>query len=408
MITVETAKEIITNTIPRGEIALIPIEQGLQRVMAQDVKAPFDFPLFSASAMDGYAIRHNDTETVSKANPIILEITAKLFAGDRPNESILPGKAIQIMTGAAIPLGATAVIPQEEIEFVAPKAISISRQVRQGENIRFQGEEIKQGRIAICATDVITPAVIGYLTSLGIYQVTIFKEPRISILPSGSELIRDIDQLTPGKVFESNSYALAAAIKQIGITSAVHPPVVDQLEPLTEQISQLLNTNDITLISGGVSVGEKDYIRPILADLEVKPLFWQVAQKPGKPLFMGKRGNSFVFGLPGNPASSLVCFYEYVKPAILQWLGYRNCWPVSEPAHVLEPLAKKMGRTYFLRAHAKWENGKLWVKQLSSQESHRMGSFAHANCLAVFPNELQQIERGGLIDIHWIDGREHP
>lgn len=393
-------------TVPRGMIVSSPIEKCLRRIVAKKIIAPFDFPLFAASAMDGYAIDSKDTAAASHQKPVSLKVLSKIFAGEAPSDSIHPGETIRIMTGAMIPSGATAVIPQEEVEKISSDTILIFRAIAKGENIRLQGEEIRRGERAISPFEIITPSVIGYLASLGIYEVPVFQEPKVALLPTGSELIRDSKDLEPGKIFESNSCALGAALKQMGLVPALFPPIADCRDELEEGIQKCLEGNDFTIISGGVSVGEKDYVRDILEELKVETLFWKVAQKPGKPLFLGKRENRFVFGLPGNPASSLVCFYEYVQPALLKWLGHPQIWPLSEVATLKKSISKKEGRTHFLRAQASREGGNLWVTPFSSQESHRMGSFAKANCLALFPLEAKELQKGEPIEIHWIDGRE--
>lgn len=405
MITVEEAKKIIEAVIPTGEMILSPIGKCLARVIAKEVIVPFDFPLFTASAMDGYAIRCEDTSTATRENPTQLKVLSQIFAGDMPTGSLHLGDTMQIMTGAMIPSGATAVIPQEEVERNSSDTIQIFRPVNEGKNIRPQGEEIKQGEVAIKSSEIITPAVIGYLAALGIYEVPTFKDPRVAIVPTGSELIRVAQDLSPGKIFESNSYALEATLKQTSLVPTVFPPIADHKPQLQEAIQESLETNDFTIISGGVSVGEKDYIRDILTDLKVETLFWKVSQKPGKPLFFGRRENRFVFGLPGNPVSALVCYYEYVKPALLRWLGYPDIWASYERAILKKSIFKEKGRTHFLRAYAERKEDQLLVSPFSSQESHRMGSFAKANCLAIIPKETDQLERGDAIEIHWMNER---
>lgn len=398
MITIEEAKKIIEEAVPKGEVIVSTIEKSLRRVIAKDILAPFDLPLFSASAMDGYAVRDEDTRVASSEKPLELRVASHLFAGDSPKVSLHSGEAIQIMTGAMIPPGTTAVIPQEEVKKTSSHKIFISRPLKKGENIRSQGEEIKKGEMAVPSFAIVTPALVGHLTALGIYKIPIFRDPTIAILPSGSELVRDAREIRPGKIFDSNSYTLTALLKQMGLLPRVLPPIADDKELLKKTIRRSLENHDVTIISGGVSVGEKDYIREILGELQVDTLFWKVAQKPGKPLFMGKRRNRLVFGLPGNPAAALVCFYEYVKPTLLKWLGHTNIWPVSDRATLKNPLSKQGGRTHFLRARASREEKNLWVAP--------MDSFVRANCLAIFPKERSTLKKGEDLEIHWIDGRE--
>lgn len=391
MITVEEAKKIIAEAIPRG------------KRIATDISAPFDFPLFTSSAMDGYALRWEETKGASKAKPVSLKIAARIFAGDNPSQTLQPGETAQIMTGAMLPEGADSVIPLEEVRTASNEAILIESPCEKGAHVRPRGEEIRKGELAATAGTRITPAVIGYLASLGIREVPAFEAPRICLIPTGSELVSAPAQISPGKIFESNTFALGAALRQGGITPTLLEPVADREETLREAIRKGLEGHDILLVSGGVSVGEKDYVRPVLESLGVEILFHGVAQKPGKPLCFGKRDDRFVFGLPGNPVSALVCFYEYARPALLQWLGQSNVWPREETARLTEGVAKKKGRSHFLRARAVRNGGILHVTPFASQESHRMGSFAQANCLALIPCERERMEKGATITIHWID-----
>ena len=402
MFSVKEAKHIVDEVIQRGKVVSSPIENSLGKVIAKEIQTPFDFPLFASSAMDGYVIRCEDTQAASQDRPVLLKVVSEVFAGDTPTQSINQGEAIQIMTGGMIPLGAAAVIPQECVTRHDDNSIHIFNPVKRGDHIRSQGEEVKLGDQVINQNEIISPAVTGYLAALGIYEVPIFEIPRISVIPTGSELVKDPRELKAGKIFESNSYALGAALKQMRLEVTIFPPIADRKDHLQSAIQECLKTSDITIISGGVSVGEKDYVREILSDLKVETLFWKVAQKPGKPLYFGRRKNRFIFGLPGNPAASLVCFYEYIRPALLKWLGHSQIWPVTEQAILEESISKKEGRIHFLRAYAEKKDNHIVVTPFSSQESHRMASFAKANCLALFPKEKVRLEKGDPVEIHWL------
>ncbi len=402
MITIATAKDIVAQTIRPGRVASVPLGQCVGKILARAVATPHDFPLFAASAMDGYALRSADTQHATPARPCQLRITEILYAGDHATRTIDLGETIRIMTGAMIPRGATAVVPQEDVAQTTAQQITLTRAVAAGDHIRPAGEECRSGNIVASAGDTLTPARIGYLAALGIYEVPVYAAPRVAIIPTGSELIRDSAALTPGKIFESNSFALAAALMELGIVPTISPPVPDEENALRHVLHDAITTHDITLVSGGVSVGDKDYIRAVLATLQVESLFWSVAQKPGKPLFFGKRDARVVFGLPGNPASSLVCFYEYVQPAILRWLGHASIWPVSACAVLQQRVTKKDRRAHFLRAVATHDAGTLLVTPQSSQDSHRMASFARANCFLIVPADVQELASGARVDIHWI------
>lgn len=407
MISVDEAKKIIEDVIPRGNAVKSPLDESIFRVIANDVIAPHDFPLFGSSAMDGFALYHEETKAASQERPLTLRVVDHVFAGDVSSKPIRFGEAAKIMTGAPLPRGATAVVALEDVLQSSSDEVTLFFPVQEGKNIRRQGEEIKKGERAIEAFQVITPAMIGFLASLGVSQAPIFQAPKISILPTGNELMRNVESPVPSKIFESNSHALMAALKYMGLCGTLFPPATDDKEHLRRALQECFQKSDIIIISGGVSVGEKDYVREVFTEMRGETLFWKVAQKPGKPIFFGRMGNRFVFGLPGNPASALVCFYEYVKPACLLWLGVSSAGPVAEKALCTVSFSKKEGLTYFLRAVAKRDGGSLWATPLSSQESHRLQSFALANCLIVVPSATQELQKGDTIDIHWIDERRN-
>ena len=240
------------------------------------------------------------------------------------------------------------------------------------------------------------------IASLGIHEVSVFAPPRIFIFSTGSELVSDAREIKPGKIFESNSFALQAALQDLHIEAKQTPPIVDTKKALRESLRKAEEESDFVFISGGVSVGSFDFVKEVLTEMEVETLFWGIAQKPGKPLFFGKRNRRFFFGLPGNRASTLVCYYEYLRPAILKWMGYETVEPLSEKGRLKENFFKKTGRVHFVRAIAQRNEKGLSVSPLSGQESHRMNSFATANCLMVVPKETERLQPGEEVTIHWI------
>jgi len=411
VITVEEAKQIVTSEIPKGPKITLPLQEASGRILAEDVFSLLDSPLFNASAMDGFAIHHEETYRASRAFPSYFKITGLVAAGDVPSKPLGKNEAIKVMTGAMIPQGATAVIPQEEVlpstttlegRQDRSATILITREVKEGEHLRRKGEEIKQGGLALSKNTHLTSGAIGFLASLGVLNVPVYAPPRIFILPTGSELVRDISEVTPGKIMESNSFCLSSAMSEMKIEPKISSPVPDVNKVLFAIIEQAIKNYDLLLITGGVSVGTFDLVKEILEKLNVKTLFWQVAQKPGKPLYFGKCGSTLVFGLPGNPASSLVCFYEYVRPAILKWLGYQDCFLSQDRARLVNSFSKKEGRTHFIRARTEKKNGNFWVHVPEGQESHRMQSFAEANSFLVVPQEITELKEGEEVTIHWL------
>lgn len=402
MISVEEAKQIVGREIPRGPQKESSLEEALGLVLAENIFSPIDSPSLNSSAMDGFAIRHEEACRASRSFPSYFRTVGFVAAGDLPEKKLEPGEAIKVMTGAMIPEGATAVIPQEDVLQDSQGTILVSREVEWGEDIRFQGEEIKAGGLALPKDTLLTEGAIAFLASLGISKGPVYAPPRIAILPTGSELVRNPSEITRGKILETNSIALRVALKNLRAYPEVYPPIADDKETLISTLESALKWNDLVLVLGGVSVGQFDLVKGALKELDVTPLFWQVAQKPGKPLYFGRRGSTFVFGLPGNPASSLVCFYEYVRAVILQWMGYQQTELAEDLAKITAPFRKKPGRTHFLRAIAKKKADGFWVSIPKGQESHRMSSFSQANCLAVIPQETGDLREGEEVSIHWL------
>ncbi|MBI4209061.1 MAG: molybdopterin molybdotransferase MoeA [Deltaproteobacteria bacterium] len=392
MRTVEEAQTIVTSEIPRGPGRRIPLRKALGRVLAKDVFSPIASPSFDSSAMDGYAVCGDSKQ---------LSVVAEIAAGDRFEKRLRSGEAARIMTGAIIPTGTTGVIPQEEV-VAEDRKIFLSRKIERGENIRRCGEELKKGDLALSTGILLSPAAVGFLASLGIPTVDVWVPPRIAILSTGSELVRRSSLWRAGKVFESNSLTLTCALQEFSIDAKMIAPIPDVRSRLERAIAKALEENDFLWITGGVSVGRFDYVRPILEDLGVEPIFWKVAQRPGKPLFFGRKGDRFIFGLPGNPASSLVCYYEYARPALRRWLGFEDLYLEEEKARITVPLLSKPRITQFIRGVASRNHRGLSVRPAGDQGSHRMGTFAQANCLVVLPSRKRVYKKGDSVLIHWI------
>lgn len=402
MISVQQARSAIEAIVERGPAMTVPLPESLGRIIADDVMSPHDYPLFTASAMDGIALCHEDTAHATAAQPVLLTLRASVMAGDVPTESLQSGNALRIMTGAMLPPGATSVIMQEEAVVTADGRLRVIAPIPYGQHVRRAAEDVCAGDIVLRVGTAMTPATIGFAAALGITQVPIVAPPRVAVLPTGSELVREHSQLRPGAIFESNAVALDAALRQICIVPRVVAPVADDAAALSRAIAAQLATSDVLLISGGVSVGARDLVKEILLANGVETVFWQVAQKPGKPLFFGQRGRQLVFGLPGNPVSALVCYAEYVQPALHTWMGAAQSWPHDVTARVQSPVSHKIGRTSFLQAIANRTEGQLRVFPLAVQESHRLRSFAEANCLLVMPPDVAAVAAGDDVIIHWL------
>lgn len=345
-------------------------------VLAEDVQAQKDIPFFSNSAMDGYALRSEDTRMA----PVVLKVKGFIQAGDSSNMEVGKEEAAKIMTGAPLVEGADAVVMVEDTEEQGHKVL-VKKVVKKGEHVRLQGEEIKKDQVGLKKGTPLNPASVGFLASMGRQSVRVYGKPRISILMTGNELILPGQELKKGQIWESNSFVLTAALREVGIEPIVLGNVRDDLQDIKDRIQTGLDSSDVILIAGGISVGDFDFVQEAILNLQVKNIFWRVAVKPGKPTFFGIKGKKLIFGLPGNPASVLVTYLEYVRPAVLKMMGHRRVYLREVEAILEEELKKKPDRANFLRGIFREQNGRIHVKTAGLQNSYMLESFAKANCL---------------------------
>jgi len=396
MLTVGEAKKILAAKIK----VLFPekkkVTEALDFVLAENIRSPFDSPQFNQSAMDGFAIR---IDYLPEGKPSIsLPVIGEIKAGDQPILKLRPDTAVQILTGAAVPLNATCVVIQEKTKVTEGQVIIPVSAVVKGSNIRFKGTQIRKGELALDKGMKLNPAAIGFLSSMGLTEIKVVRKPKISILSTGNELIEPEHELSPGKIYESNSRMLYAAVKQSGFDAIVFEPVIDDGKKILRQINNMLNASDVLIISGGISVGKYDLVKEVLIKLGVKEIFYKVSQKPGKPLFTGFIKDKLIFAVPGNPAASLVCFYEYVVPSLRKMSGYRNHSLRTEFVPLAESFEMKSERDLFLRARV--ENGKVHIPK--GQESNMLKSFSEANALVYLPAGTKKIPRGRKVEVHFL------
>lgn len=394
MITFEEAQRLVLDHTH----ILCPVEKGIREidsdVLDENVKAEADLPLFSNSAMDGFALCSDDT----LAPPVALRMIGSIKAGDASRKKIGEGEAIKIMTGAPLPEGADAVIMVEDTE-EKRREVLVKKSVKRGENVRLRGEAIKKGQIALKKGTKLNPASLGYLVALGRGSVRVFRKPKISLLITGNELVKVGRELKPGKIWESNSTLLTAALSELNIEPIFLGIARDTPQDLEKFIKEGIKLSDILLISGGISVGDYDFVQEILLKLNTKKIFWRVAIKPGKPTFFGTRGKKLVFGLPGNPVSVLVTFLEFVRPAILKMMGQKDVLLPEREAILEKSIQKKPGRAFLLRGLLHEKNRTAYVKSVGMQQSHILDSFARANCLIFLEKGKKIIERGEKVKV---------
>lgn len=420
MIRVDEALKIILGSAKQLESEKTPLINGLGRVMSEDIRAGSDIPGFDNSAMDGYAVRFSDTIGASKSTPKTLGVICDIKAGDSPKASLKENQAARIMTGAVVPKGADSVIMVEDTEKGSrlPSAslgagkvqgsrekkefVKIFKEIKPGENIRRKGEDIKKREFVIPRGKKLGSAHIGILASLGMSSIKVCRRPKVAILATGDEVIEIDKELTPGKLRNSNTYTLYSQALKCGAIPKNLGIAQDRPRELEKKIKEGLDC-DIILTSGGVSVGDYDLVKYILAKMGTDIKFWQVAMKPGKPLVFGAIKNKLIFGLPGNPVSSMISFEVFVRPAILNMMGQIHEERKEVDAVLEEGITKKKGLRYFLRACTRWKNGAYLTRTTGPQGSGILKSMALANSLIILPEEKEKIEKGAKVTVRFLD-----
>jgi molybdopterin molybdotransferase len=380
MIRVQEAKTIIKSHIFPSEMENVPLGKAENRVLAQDVTATFSMPRFDNSAMDGFAVRAVDTQGASQSHPVTLKIVGISSAGKPSDVTLGSGECIQCMTGAKIPVGADTVVMVEDTSgFSEPDAVKIFLEAHPGKHIRKKGEEIRERDVLISQGTRITPSEIGILASFGYGDISVAKKPRIAIFGTGDELVEPGNELESGEIYNSNLFIFAELVEKAGGEVTMRNVIKDDKDALRSFLSKALETCDVIISSGGVSMGKFDYVRDVFMELGVQEYFWKVAQKPGKPLFFGTGNNTLIFGLPGNPVSSYIGFMEWVWSVLETMMGI----PESKPTTgiLAEPFPREKVKYRYLFGHAWLEDGKLVCKPSTKIGSHMLSSSLEANCI---------------------------
>jgi molybdopterin molybdotransferase len=401
MIAVEEALDKILSHIQLLGSEKVSILEALGRVIAEDIYANRDIPPLDNSEMDGYAVRSEGIRNADQNHPARLEVIEDLPAGFISTRTVGRGEAIRIMTGAPIPRGADTVIPVEYTK-KQDRFVAIFKAVLPGENIRRAGEDVKKGERVISSGDLIHPAEVGMLVSVGRSFVSVYQRPMVAILCTGEELV-DVDgDLDEGKIVSSNSYTLAAQVRDCGAIPVQLGIARDRKEEIKEKLLQGLRA-DVLISSAGVSVGDYDFVKDVLNDLGMEMVFWKVAMKPGKPLAFGTIEGKPVFGLPGNPVSSMVSFEQFVRPSLLKMMGHRQIFrPVIE-AILKEDIHKEPGRRHFVGAFVIFEGDHYFVTITGAQGSGILRSMVTANGLVVIPEDREIVRAGEKVKVQLLD-----
>lgn len=388
MITVQRANALIAESIRPLEPVSLPLSDTSGLVLAEDVFSHYDIPTYPQSSMDGYAFAFEEGKST-----YVLE--GEMAAGSNHQFQLKPGHAVRIFTGAAVPPGADTILVQEKSAIQEGQLQVNDLQLKKGDHVRPVGSEIERGAKALSKGHLLNAASIGFLAGMGISSVMAYPKPKVTILVTGNELQMPGTPLEYGQVYESNSLTLKACLSQLHIKTVEVLQSGDNRLQLHAMLAQALETSDLILMTGGVSVGDYDFTMDAFESCGVRQVFHKIKQKPGKPMLFGIKDEKAVFGLPGNPASVLTCFYEYVIPAIGRMMHSPKSIEIKQ-VPLEHDHQKPAGLTHFLKG---LYNGQT-VSLQTGQESYKLSSFASANCLAVFQEGETVFNKGQLIDIH--------
>ena len=387
MISVQDAFSILQKNLPPLQQVEYSLIQARKHVLAEEIFSPINMPPFRQSAMDGYAL--------CLFEGLEYEIIGEIKAGDSHLVQLLPGQALKIFTGAAVPDSALAVI---QIEKVAEKEgrLYLQEPVKQETNVRPVGEQISVGELALEKGTLLNAAAIGFLAGLGFTSAKVFKKPNVGIVVTGNELTKPGEPLEYGKVYESNGIMLESALKEACFEKVTLYEVNDDFENTKNKLAEALSANDVVLVSGGISVGDYDFVARALKELEVETLFYKVNQKPGKPLFAGKTKDKMVFALPGNPAAALTCFYVYVLPTLSILMGKAPNYNQSKPISIAHDYSVRNTRSQFLKAIISNDEANV----LSHQASSMLNSFSVSNGLVYVPDGTYELKKGDKVEVY--------
>ncbi len=398
-LTVAAAQRCVIETMRRLGTESVPLQQALGRVLAEDVRANRDQPPYDVSAMDGFAIRSADVANA----PAVLEIIEDIKAGDMPQKVVAAGQCARIMTGAPVPQGADAVIRGEDTETLVDGRVQIAVTAKSGHDIRERGESMRAGEVVLAAGTEITPGVVGMLAMVKASSVLVYRQPRVAILSTGDELEGLDEPIDANKIPDANSYALMAQVQALGIAPVLLGIARDDPDHLRGLLQRGLQF-DVLLVSGGTSVGVHDYVRPTLEALGVQMKFWGVAMKPGHPMAFGVAPLTWIFGLPGNPVSSMVCFEQFVAPALRCIMGLAKLHRATASVKLARDVKHRPGRTDFVRVMLSKVADERLATPTGNQGSGILHSMAMAEGLMVIPAESKGIAAGEMVTVQLLDG----
>ncbi|BDG05561.1 molybdopterin molybdotransferase MoeA [Anaeromyxobacter oryzae] len=397
MPTFEEARATILDHVTVLGSESVPVLAAVGRVLAADVEAPWDMPLWDNSAMDGYAVRAADTTAAAG-----LRIAGYIPAGSHSSDVVAAGTAAKILTGAPLPPGADAVVPVEDTD-ARDGSVLVRQPVRPGAHVRRKGEDIRASETILRAGTVIGPSEVSLLASFSRLSIPVVRRPRVAILSTGDELVEAGGALAPGKIYDSNALAVAAAVLQLGGEPVQLGIARDDRASLRALLVEGLRA-DALVTSAGVSMGDRDLVREVLHELSVRQIFWKVDIKPGRPTAFAVHGSKPVFSLPGNPVSTLVTFEQFVRPALLKMMGHRTVLRPVVRAVFQEDFPRKPGRVSFLRVRLERRNGGLLAWTSGNQDTGILKTMLQADGIAVIPADWGSVGAGDLVDVQMLRG----
>jgi molybdopterin molybdotransferase len=397
----EARQQILKAMAPIRNTEKIALRSALGRILGTDIISPIDVPGHTNSAMDGYALAGSDLPQQGNGE---FTVIGNALAGRPFKGSCNSGECVRIMTGAPMPEGTDTVVMQEHVETLSDNRIRLASEHRTGQNVRLTGEDIRKGGVVLNSGRLIIPADLGVLASLGYSEVPVRRRPRVAFFSTGDELRSVGEPLGEGDIYDSNRYTLYGMLRRLNVDIVDMGVVRDDPDALQEALSGAAEIADVIITSGGVSVGEADYIKSILAEIgDIH--FWKIAMKPGRPLTFGKIGSAHFFGLPGNPVSVMVTFYQFVQPAIEYLASGEPSAPMTLLAVCNTPIRKKPGRFEFMRgSFTQTPEGQLVVERLGKQGSGVLTSMSQANCFILLPEENTGVESGDQVVIQPFSG----
>jgi molybdopterin molybdotransferase len=404
-LTYEEALGKLLSEIRQPSSEVLPLDQCVGRVLASDVSADQDLPPFDKAVMDGYALRSEDVAGA----PASLMVVGEMSAGTARQIRVGKGEAAKVMTGAPIPPGANAVQVVEETWADGPERVKILRGISRGGHIAPKGSEVRKGQTVLCHGEAITPSRIGVLAAFGQSKVTVFRAPSVAVISTGSELVGVDEKPGFGQIRNSNAEMLRAQCASMLVDVSVLPAIRDDPDRTSAVLDEAAG-RDVLVFSGGVSMGEHDYVHKVLSDQdEVRVVFHKVALKPGKPVFFARRGDQLIFGLPGNPVSSFVTFELFVRPAIRKRMGFRRPGLVAGRARLEQDLTCRGKRKLFIPARAELAGSQLCAVPVRTEGSADLTAFSAANALVAVPGEVPFRAAGEMVDVvlleaFWLEG----